>query len=687
MKNLYVLILFIFTAFLSSAQSSKVTGIVTDANGPLPGASILVKGTAIGTQTDFDGNFEITAKIGDELIISYVGYETKNIEITSITTPINVLLEEDSQVLEEVVVMAYGVSRKKSITSAITTVSSNEIQQKPSYDVSTALQGQVAGISITNHINRIPKDKRILVKEAIKQKKPADYIYIVDEKAIPQVNNSIVEKMHPSEIVQKHIYKPSRAKNVFGISGNKGCIVINTLDGDYKIEDQESYAAINENKFEQALLNPLSTFSIDVDKASYSNVRRMINNGQEINSGAVKIEELINYFDYDYPQPKGKHPFNIHTELTTTPWNSKTKLVRIGLQGKEYAKNDLPPSNLTFLIDVSGSMSDSNKLPLLKKAFKLLVKQMRAQDKVAIVVYAGAAGVVLEPTKGTDKNKIIAALDNLEAGGSTAGGEGIELAYKIATENFIKRGNNRVILATDGDFNVGASSDDAMEKLIEKKRSSGVFLSVLGFGMGNYKDSKLELLADKGNGNHAYIDTMSEAQKIFGKEFGGTLHAIAKDVKIQVEFNPALVGAYRLIGYENRLLNQEDFKDDSKDAGEIGANQNVTALYEIVPKEQLNQDSESVIKVDFRYKNPNAIQSKTIELNIKGSEQTFEKSSDFMRFTTSIAAFSMLLSQSQFSDDINYRIISEWLESVELRDRYGFKSEFKELVKKASNLE
>jgi Ca-activated chloride channel family protein len=345
----------------------------------------------------------------------------------------------------------------------------------------------------------------------------------------------------------------------------------------------EAYDRIYGNAFLAVAANPLSTFSIDVDRASYSNVRRFILGGQLPPKDAVRIEELINYFTYDYPQPVGDDPFSVTTELMTTPWNAQHKLVRIGLQGERIDSEQLPPSNLVFLIDVSGSMSSANKLPLLKSAFRLLVNELREDDRVAIVVYAGAAGLVLPPTSGDQKDRILDAIGALEAGGSTAGGAGLTLAYRQAMESFLVEGNNRVILATDGDFNVGPSSDAEMVRLIEERRDSGVFLTVLGFGTGNLKDSKMEKLADKGNGNYAYIDNLLEAKKVLVSELGGTLFTIAKDVKIQVEFNPEKVFAYRLIGYENRLLRNEDFADDTKDAGEIGAAHSVTALYEIVP--------------------------------------------------------------------------------------------------------
>ncbi|HUM48002.1 MAG TPA: von Willebrand factor type A domain-containing protein, partial [Chitinophagales bacterium] len=332
----------------------------------------------------------------------------------------------------------------------------------------------------------------------------------------------------------------------------------------------EEYKSPNENKFIKVMNEPLSTFSIDVDKASYSNVRRFITDGTLPPSEAVRIEEMINYFDYDYPDPAGEDPFSINTEISECPWNNGHQLIHIGLQGKKIEWDQVPPNNLVFLIDVSGSMTATDKLPLLKWCFRLLVEQLREEDRVAIVVYAGNAGEVLSSTSGNKKEKILQAIDDLEAGGSTAGGAGIDLAYKIAKENFRANGNNRVILATDGDFNVGVSSDDELQKLIEGKRSEGIFLTVLGFGTGNYKDSKMEMLADKGNGNYAYVDNILEGQKIFVKELGATLFTIAKDVKLQVEFNPAKVKAYRLIGYENRMLNKEDFNGGKKDAGELG---------------------------------------------------------------------------------------------------------------------
>lgn len=349
------------------------------------------------------------------------------------------------------------------------------------------------------------------------------------------------------------------------------------------INNGESYSGIAESPFLQVLRDPLSTFSIDVDTASYSNVRRYLQGGSLPPRDAVRVEELINYFDYDYPLPTGDHPFSVNVEVAECPWEPQHRLARIGIKGMEFDDRTQPAANLVFLIDVSGSMNQPNKLPLVQESLGLLVNNLRRNDTVAIVVYAGASGLVLPPTNGGNRADILDAIARLQAGGSTNGGAGIQLAYDTAIQHFVEGGVNRVILATDGDFNVGVQNREELQRLIEVKAKSGVFLSVLGYGMGNLKDGTLEMLADKGNGNYAYIDTINEAQKVLVDQMGGTLVTIAKDVKIQVEFNPAQVGSYRLIGYENRMLAAQDFNDDRKDAGEIGAGHTVTALYEIVP--------------------------------------------------------------------------------------------------------
>lgn len=469
----------------------------------------------------------------------------------------------------------------------------------------------------------------------------------------------------------------------------------------YVVQEQvsnEEYAEISENGFHNPLKDPLSTFSIDVDKASYANVRRFVNLGQRPPKDAVRIEEMVNYFEYNYPQPTGDHPFAVYTEISETPWNAKHKLVQIGLQGKIIPTDNLPPSNLVFLIDVSGSMDAANKLPLVKQSLTMLVDQLRAEDHVAIVVYAGAAGVVLEPTAGNEKTKIIAALDRLQAGGSTAGGAGIKLAYDLALQHFKKSGNNRVILATDGDFNVGASSDQAMEELIVEKRKTGIYLTVLGYGMGNYKDSKMEILADKGNGNYAYIDNITEARKTLVSEFGGTLFTIAKDVKIQIEFNPAKVQAYRLIGYENRLLKSEDFNNDRKDAGELGSGHTVTALYEIIPvgvqsdayhvdalKYQnttpAGTDSNELMTVKLRYKLPDEETSKLIVQGLRDGQTPLGKASENLRWAASVAGFGMLLRESEHASNLGYDKLIQLAQSARGQDEEGYRAELVNMIK------
>lgn len=430
----------------------------------------------------------------------------------------------------------------------------------------------------------------------------------------------------------------------------------------YRDFSTEEYDRIYENAYKDALSNPLSTFSIDVDTASYANMRRFLKTSRLPPKDAVRIEELINYFHYDYPLPTGKHPFSIVTEKAECPWNTGHRLVHIGLQGKKLADKELPPSNLVFLIDVSGSMGSPEKLPLLKSAFKLLVKELSAEDSVALVVYAGAAGLVLPSTAGDRKETLGIAIDQLRSGGSTAGGAGIQLAYKVAAENFIKGGNNRIILATDGDFNIGMSSTGDLVRMIEEKRKQGIFMTILGFGMGNYKDSRMEQLADKGNGNYYYIDGLLEAKKVFVDDMRGTLFTIAKDVKIQVEFNPAKVKAYRLIGYENRLLNKEDFADDTKDAGELGSGHTVTALYEIIPygsKEEIPGvdelkyqetkispeafKSKELMTVKLRYKAPDGDTSQLITQPLLESNTSVAKASENFRFSAAVAAFGMIL--------------------------------------------
>ncbi len=462
--------------------------------------------------------------------------------------------------------------------------------------------------------------------------------------------------------------------------------------------DTEEYKNLKENEFKKVNNNPLSTFSIDVDAASYSNIRRFINDGNMPPKDAVRIEEMVNYFSYKYPNPKNNQPFSITNEVSQCPWNNAHQLIHIGLQGKKIETGNLAANNLVFLIDVSGSMNSSDKLPLLKSALTLLVEQLRQQDKVTIVVYAGAAGLVLSPTSGNKKDKILEAINNLHAEGSTAGGEGIVLAYKMAKENFIKSGNNRVILSSDGDFNVGVSDEAELSRLIEEKRKDGIFLTVLGFGTGNYKDSKLEQLADKGNGNYAYIDNILEAKKVLVKEMGASLYTIAKDVKIQIEFNPSKIKAYRLIGYENRVLADEDFNNDKKDAGEIGSGHAVTALYEIIPsssneaiddtdslkyqKLSNSKDSQSneLMTVKFRYKEPNDTSSKLIVETLFDKQLPFSSTSNNFMFAAAVVEFGMLLKDSKYKGTSTYKEVIAMAKTAKGPDEDVYRSEFARLA-------
>ncbi|WP_031527351.1 YfbK domain-containing protein [Dyadobacter crusticola] len=467
-----------------------------------------------------------------------------------------------------------------------------------------------------------------------------------------------------------------------------------------------SYKAIDENGFQVTSQQAVTTFAADVDRASYSNIRRYLNQGSLPPADAVRIEEMINYFDYNYPQPKGDAPIALTTELTDSPWNTGLKLLHIGMQAKKVSVENLPPSNLVFLVDVSGSMNAENKLPLVKEALKLLVNQLREQDKISIVAYAGAAGIILPPTPGNEKSKIKAALEKLEAGGSTAGGEGIELAYDLAAEHFITKGNNRVILATDGDFNVGISTEAGLQRLIEQKRKSGIYLSVMGFGMGNYKDNVAETLADKGNGNYAYIDNIQEARKEFVHEFGGTLFTVAKDVKIQIEFNPAHVQAYRLIGYENRALKNEEFHDDKKDAGEMGSGHIVTAIYELIPagfkssylpktdplkyqKNNISADgkTDELLTIKVRYKEPDSEKSKLFDLPVGNSSRPFASCSENLRFSAAVAEFGLLLRDSEFKGEASYADVISKAQNASGKDNEGYRTEFVQLVKTARSLQ
>ncbi|MGE9312623.1 YfbK domain-containing protein [Niabella sp. CJ426] len=625
------LVLLAIAAF--AQKPITITGIVTDIAGrPVSRATVQEKGTSNSTSADDQGNFSITVKSTDALLIfTSVGFQQKIVPVKGITT-LKVVLDATTQALNEVVVVGFGIQKKHAITGGIMTASAQ------------ANQIRIRGAATSQ-----------------------SYQY----KSSPQLETKRMDQHH------------------------------------YDGGNREGYDHITENPFLKSKENPLSTFSIDVDGASYSNIRRFINNGQLPPDGAVRIEEMINYFNYKYPQPTDNAPFSINTEYTICPWNEQHQLVSIGLQGKKIATENLPPANIVFLVDVSGSMSSPDKLPLVQASMKLLADQLRPQDRVAMVVYAGSAGVVLPSTDGNETIKIKDAIDRLQAGGSTAGGAGIQLAYKIAQEGFIKNGNNRIVLCTDGDFNVGQSSDDELERMIEEKRKSGIFLTVLGYGTGNYQDAKMQKLANKGNGNHAYIDNLSEARKVLISQFGGTIFTIAKDVKLQVEFNPAKVQGYRLIGYENRMLAKEDFNDDTKDAGELGSGHTVTALYEIIPVgveavELKNTDalkyqktegatpgfngSNDVMTVKFRYKKPEGDKSLLLEKVIAGSPVKVSRASENIQLAAGLAQFGMLLRNSAYRGNGGYDLVLNMVTPLARSDREGYRAELVELIKKASSI-
>lgn len=470
------------------------------------------------------------------------------------------------------------------------------------------------------------------------------------------------------------------------------------------VVDRENYAHIDSSPVRRVAEHPVSTFSIDVDSGSYANVRRMLTQGRLPPADAVRVEEMINYFSYQYPQPENRdRPFRVSTEIAPTPWNADTHLLHIGIKGYEVPRKNLPPANLVFLVDVSGSMQAPNKLELLKSSLKLLTRQLGARDRISLVVYAGASGLVLEPTPANQQAKINAALDRLRAGGSTNGGAGIELAYAMAQQGFIRAGINRVILATDGDFNVGAVNHEALINLIEQKRKTGVSLTTLGFGMGNYNDRLMEQLANQGNGNYAYIDTLNESNKVLVNELSSTLFTIAKDVKIQLEFNPAVVSEYRLIGYENRTLRREDFKNDNIDAGEIGAGHTVTALYEITlaekpsrieplrygqPMQTEGPRAGELAHLRMRYKAPDGDTSKLIEWPLQRSDivASIDRASDNLRFSASVAAFAELLRGGKQSGKFTFKDVIELSRKSRGDDPFGYRGEFIKLVDLAQSL-
>lgn len=703
--------LLLLTLFVQSLiPQSQLTGNVSDGTEVIIGATIRISQGATlvkGVVTDYNGNFSVELQPGVyDIECSYTGYKTftaKGVDLKSNTTQTLNIVMNGQTVMEEVVVVGYAAPLiEQDQTSSGQTLSSEQVKNLPKREVS-AIKASTVGASSTDGGNVNIKGARANGTD-----------YYIDgirvSGGIPPVQETKAKPApeKPAAIVAQPTPTPAgdALKKFKDEAPAQGVVTGNPIPDPIDDVNNEQYNRIVENPFQDAKSNGISTFSIDVDAAAYANMRRFINAGQLPPRDAVRIEEMINYFDYQYNAPKsGRHPFEVNTEVAPCPWNPKNRLMTIGIQGEKIDIGQLPASNLVFLIDVSGSMGSANKLPLVKESLLMLTEQLRPTDRVAIVVYAGAAGLVLESTPGSDKPKIKAALEALNSGGSTAGGAGIKLAYDTARKNLISNGNNRVILCSDGDFNVGVSSEDELVKLIENERKSGVYLTVLGYGMGNYQDGKMQSLADKGNGNHAYIDQISEAKKVLMQEFGGTLFAIAKDVKLQLHFNPAHVAGYRLIGYENRMLATEDFHDDTKDAGELGAGHRVTAIYEIIPAGQTlpaltKADSAMVVVtkpdtavtvghddlmvLQLRYKKPKGEQpSQLMEYRLNAAALDRKTESENFLLASSIAEFGMLLRDSKYKGAASYEQAIRRARVATKNDPSGYRKELVLLMEQA----
>lgn len=644
MKNLYLLLMLIsFNALSQGTIKGIVMDAATEESLPFATVAIYKDGKLLnGMDTDLDGKYEFKNVPYGEYIMEaqFVGYDLMktNIVLNKKSIDVNFKLS-DGILLDEVEISAY----KRPLvdvnnTTSGSTVTAEKIRSLPVTNIG-AIAATSAGMSSNGNI-------------AIRGSRSNPTTYYVDGVRI-----------------QGNSYE--------------------------HVNDPANYSPIIENEYSNPIMEPLSTLSIDVDRAAYATVRNYLNNDQLPPPNAVRIEEMINYFNYDYKH-RGKKPFSMDATLTSCPWQTGHQLLHIAMQAQRIDKKDLPPSNLIFLVDVSGSMSSANKLGLVKKSLVMLTEELRSEDKVSIVVYAGSEGLALPCTSGKDKAKIIEAIQHLSSGGSTAGAAGIELAYKVALENFIEDGNNRVILATDGDFNVGISSDKALVQLIEQKRKSGVFLSILGYGMGNYKDGKMQKLTTAGNGNHNYIDNIQEAEKVFKEEMAGTLYDIAKDVKIQLEFNPGTVKDYRMIGYENRVLEAEDFNDDTKDAGELGAGHSVTFIYEIIPADGYTADIDELVYQEhrpkfkntqdlgllkYRYKPRNNNKSIKDDQVIRYKIKEWSKLSDQIKWSIAVAEFGLILRDSKFKGDASLSQVLDIITPIPDKDQY--KQQFVELVNKS----
>ncbi len=677
----------------SYAQTTSLSGNVTDAvtNEPVMFAAVALYLEGVlysGAETDLDGNYHFPdLQSGTyDIEVSFIGYQPLKLKDVVVYEGQHNIVDvsiTEGVVMEEIEVIAYREPLiRQDNTSQASSISSEEIKNLPQRNIN-GLAKTSAGVGSTDSGRQLN----------VRGGRSDATTYYIDGVA---VRGNLI----PDNKTIKKAERKARKLNKKAHKEKKSTPEIQ------HIPSTEDYDYIAENGYLSTKHEPLSTFSIDVDRASYSNLRRFINSHQMPPLDAVRVEEMINYFHYDYEQPSNKDPFSITTEYTTCPWNKKNTLLHIGIQGKEIDLKDIPDANLVFLVDVSGSMNSANKLPLVKESLKMLVRKLRPTDRIALVTYAGSTRVVLPSTSVSKAPAILAAIDALGAGGSTAGASGIKLAYETARKFFIKSGNNRVLLATDGDFNVGISSDAELQRIIEKEREDGIFLSVLGYGTGNYKDNKMQVLADKGNGNHAYIDNIKEAEKVLIEEMASTLYTIAKDVKIQIEFNPAEVAEYRLVGYENRLLANEDFNDDKKDAGELGAGHTVTAIYEIktkatkqkkkkavdalkyqVERNASPQYKDELATIKLRYKKSDGDKSKLIAETISNQTTSLEKTSDNLRWAAAVAQFGLTIRNSRYVKKKDYPSIIANAEAAMGVDKNGYRAEAIQLMQRMQEID
>jgi Ca-activated chloride channel family protein len=715
-----LLLALLVAAQVQAQEPATLTGRVTNAQGqPEPAVLVRIESLNVGASSAADGSYRLVipgSRFTDGQSVTVTAMRTGLTPIGwTLTLRHGAALVQNFQMgtsalmLEELIVTGVTTTQtsRAVVPFEIARVTAGDLPVPPTSSASAQpyIQGKVAGATVTTPSSAPGTAPSIILRaptalDANRQ----EPLYVVDGVIVPSI-----AELDASQIASVEVVKGAAAASLYGSRAANGVVQITTVNAPPAAAppppappamDTEEYDLIQENPFLAVSRDPLSTFSIDVDPASYSNVRRFIRSGGTPPRDAVRIEELVNYFAYDYPDPTSAHPFAVVTEVAPAPWNPRHQLVHVGIQGRRMPARDLPPSNLVFLVDVSGSMDSPDKLPLVQASLRLLVEELDARDRVSMVVYAGAAGVVLEPTPGDRRETILDAIERLEAGGSTAGAQGIRLAYEMARQSFLLEGNNRVILATDGDFNVGVSSQAELVQLIEDKRREGTFLTVLGFGTGNLADARMEALANHGNGNYAYIDGLMEARKVLVQEMGGTLFTIAKDVKLQVEFNPAIVHAYRLIGYENRLLAAEDFANDRKDAGELGAGHSVTALYEVVPvgearsvevgevpelryqrpaAEPVAAFAGELMNVNIRYKQPDGDTSVLLSHPVRTPRRGMRTSDDF-RFAAAVAEWGMLLRRSEHRGSATLADVLRLARASVGEDVHGHRREFIRLV-------